>query len=952
MEAQSSVLSQLRSGEITLKEALELLVNSDRQISLHLIDRDVVKRFTESVRRFLRQDTFLPPVVPLLLWRNCYYLGSPIGLSELEILDLKIILRTDVEIVPIGEKSYRNWFRCFEVKEILESLAPVYVSLLNEVESHQDMTEAAEASLTFANNQTERIKSLVTQAVSLRASDIHLEPTLSGLVVRFRIDGILRDITSFSAEIGRRVVVAIKVMSDMNIAETRRPQDGRISNVYSVGLQELDVSIRVSTLPCVVPKTNTPSEKVVMRLLRQKNSFTAIEDLGFSELAAQTYKKWIRQPQGIIIFTGPTGSGKTSTLYTTLQTIATREKNISTIEDPVEYSISGVTQTQVLEAAGMTFGAGLRSILRQDPDVVMVGEIRDADTAITAVRAALTGHLVLTTLHSNDALGAIPRLKNLGVDPGLISDALLGIVSQRLIRRICPYCQSSYHPTHFQQQVFDATEEEMREWNWQKGQGCVKCFNSGYLGREGIFELLDVDEYVRSAIQRYDLEELRQYIIDFDELSFRRAAMEKVKNGLTDVEEILRVLPESSIGTQKRSQKRKADVEINADFIGLKAEEQSFNADFVSMSSQEANATTVPQPDSTIADQVDPWADLDYNSIPEEILESDDPLPENEEKPIDSPTYMNDLGFNLPNESVEEAKPIDSPTYMNDLGFNLPDDSIEEERPIESPTYMNDLGFNLPDDSIEEEKPIDSPTYIDDHPSSYVADTDRVNLKKPDQSQKTEQEDKPEIAKSFPIPASYIDDFNPYILEESTVLVHSSNAKLKQEIETITNPDNPIFSNYEQHNPGFFVDYEDSQIQEIFNELIESNPEESIENITLDFNILLEDIVYKIRTRYDKATRTRMKKLLIAVSTGNWPQQSQELNRTTFTYLIEKILQLYPKKSTLEACLRVIVRNLNKADIYENIVELLLERFQEIYYLQEWHQLLTDAQPQPELGQG
>jgi type II secretory ATPase GspE/PulE/Tfp pilus assembly ATPase PilB-like protein len=937
MEATPSILSQLRGGQITLAEALELLVNSDRQINFHLIDPDLVKRFADSVRRFLRKNAYLPPVVPLLLWRNCYYLGSPIGLSDLEMVDLKIMLKTDVCIIPIAEKSYRNWFRCFDVKEILENLDPVYLSILNEVESEQDMTEAAEAALTFAHNQTDRVKSLITQAVSLRASDIHLEPTAAGLVVRFRIDGILRDITSLSPEIGRRVVVAIKVMSDMNIAETRRPQDGRISDAYHLGLNELDVSIRVSTLPCIVAKSNTPSEKVVFRLLRQKNSFTAIEDLGFSELAATTYKKWIRQPQGIIIFTGPTGSGKTSTLYTTLQTIATREKNISTIEDPVEYSINGVTQTQVLEAAGMTFAAGLRSILRQDPDVVMVGEIRDADTAITAVRAALTGHLVLTTLHANDALGAIPRLKNLGVEPGLISDALLGIVSQRLIRRICPYCRTPYHPTGFETQVFDISPEEMENWNWQKGKGCVKCFNSGYLGREGIFELLDVDEYVRSAIQGYDLEDLRQYITEFDDLSFRRAAIEKVKAGTTDIEEILRVLPESSIGTQKRSQKRKAAVEINADFISLNANEQNMSADFVNMTSQELAETSTKQTEP------DPSADLGYSAVehddePSYFVQTTEPAncnwnpaeKDREEELNDPEPCLNSSQDLSTEEGIDDQLISIFRIEISQTQFELQVDAIVSSELFQE-LQVNNLNNN------------DNDT-IDRSSSTNNASDNRTEDSNPDQSSSIARpsfellwQELPSNKPEAPLtPVTYTDAPVPYGLEDTTALLPTVNQSHKQQIDT---------------DPDFFVDFADSQIQAIFNDLVKSSTGEPMENITIDFNILLEDVVYKIHTRYAKPIRTRMKKLLQAVCTGHWPTGNEEFNGVTFSNLINKTLQIYPQKASLEACLRIIVRNLNKTEIYENVVEQLLHLLQEVYYLQEWHQMLTNTRRHPELKQ-
>ena len=240
--------------------------------------------------------------------------------------------------------------------------------------------------------------------------------------MRYRIDGVLRNITTLPLEVSRRVVVALKVMASMDIADSRRPQDGRIGEQYALNEEAaLDMDMRVSTLPCV------GGEKAVVRLLPRENPFSTIEKLGFEPGTLTTYKTWLEQPQGMIIFTGPTGSGKTSTLYTSLQEIATEDVNVVTVEDPVEYVLPRITQTQVNEAAGMTFSAGLRAILRQDPDIIMVGEVRDHATAETAVRAALTGHLVFTTLHTNDAVGAIPRIKDIGPDVGLISDTLLGV---------------------------------------------------------------------------------------------------------------------------------------------------------------------------------------------------------------------------------------------------------------------------------------------------------------------------------------------------------------------------------------------------------------------------------------------------------------------------------------------------------------------------------------------
>jgi len=396
--------------------------------------------------------------------------------------------------------------------------------------------------LANAADQIGRIKTLISGALRNRASDIHLEPTPEGLRVRYRIDGILRDITMMPFEISRRAIVALKVMSDMDISESRRPQDARIGERYASGQEvQLGLDMRVSTLPCI------GGEKAVIRLLPRQNPFTDMQDLGFTPKTLAVYKSWLRQPQGMIIFTGPTGSGKTSTLYTSLQEVATEHVNVVTVEDPVEYILPRITQTQVHEPAGMTFAAGLRAILRQDPDVIMLGEVRDAETAETAVRAALTGHLVLTTLHTNDAASAIPRLKDIGPDPGLLSDALLGIVAQRLVRRVCSHCAEPYTPTAADLNVLDLELSTANPQSLRKGKGCSKCFNSGYLGREAIIELLNIDDVVRQIIYEGTMTQLHRYLHESGFDSFRVAAITKVTTGITTIEEVLRVLPSSAL---------------------------------------------------------------------------------------------------------------------------------------------------------------------------------------------------------------------------------------------------------------------------------------------------------------------------------------------------------------------------------------------------------------------
>jgi len=532
----SSPWQQLKRGEINCQQALETLVDETGKVNLELLDKEVSYRFL----KLFPQPQELPPILPLLLWRNCYYLGSPVNVTSEIIQQLSDRTLTDIQIIPITEKSYKAWF----LVQKLDLNKISSLSLVNPITKEsepEDISEITELYLSQASGQIERVKTIISGALRNRASDIHLEPTVDGLRVRYRIDGVLREITTFPLEISRRVVVAIKVMSDLNIADSRRPQDGRIGENYNTS-EALNVGLdmRVSTLPCV------GGEKVVIRLLPQRNPFTDMSKLGFSDATLKTYKKWLSQPQGMIILTGPTGSGKTSTLYTSLQAVAKESVNVVTVEDPVEYVLSGITQTHVNEAAGMTFAAGLRSILRQDPDIIMVGEIRDSETAETAVRAALTGHLVFTTLHTNNAVGTIPRLKDIGPDPGLISDALLGIVAQRLVRRLCIHCAEPYQPSDEDLSKLNLEPTPQNTKGWRKAVGCPKCFNSGYMGREAIAEVLDVDDRVRELIYTGTMTKLHRYLKETNFISFSEAAIAKILSGLTTIEEVFRVLPHST----------------------------------------------------------------------------------------------------------------------------------------------------------------------------------------------------------------------------------------------------------------------------------------------------------------------------------------------------------------------------------------------------------------------
>ena len=533
----TSTWQRLKKQELSCEEALSLLVDEQGTVNQALLDREVTNRFL----RHFQDKSSLPPAIPLLLWRDCYYLGSPVTSSAEAIKELSNRTGSEIKVIPITDKSYRAWFHSQNLNHSRISSTPLVNPITGEQEQ-ENITETTEISLAKAVDQIDRIKTLLSGALRNRASDIHLEPMPEGLRVRYRIDGVLRDITTLPVELSRRVVVALKVMCKMDISENRRPQDGRIEEKYTSGDQaELGMDMRVSTLPCV------GGEKAVIRLLPRQNPYSQLDRLGFSAKTLAIYKTWLEQPQGMIILTGPTGSGKTSTLYTSLQAVAKEHVNVVTVEDPVEYILPKITQTQVHEAAGMTFAAGLRAILRQDPDIIMLGEIRDSETAETAVRAALTGHLVFTTLHTNDAVGAIPRLRDIGPDPGLLSDALLGIVAQRLVRRVCSHCAEPYTPTEADLRVLGLEREPNIAGRWLKGHGCNACFNSGYLGREAIVEVLDIDDTVRELIYEGTITQLHRYLKETNFASFRVAAIEKVTSGLTTVEEVLRVIPRSAL---------------------------------------------------------------------------------------------------------------------------------------------------------------------------------------------------------------------------------------------------------------------------------------------------------------------------------------------------------------------------------------------------------------------
>jgi general secretion pathway protein E len=375
------------------------------------------------------------------------------------------------------------------------------------------------------------VNHILSQSIKARASDIHIEPYQDSFKVRYRVDGILYDLLSPPKWIQPALTSRIKVMAKLNIAEKRLPQDGRFE--VKIGNEMIDV--RVSTLP------TTFGERVVMRLLNKSGSILDLTEIGLSTTQLKQLKELVSLPNGIILVTGPTGSGKTTTLYGVLSSINTPDINIITIEDPVEYQLKGVSQIQVNPKIDLTFARGLRSIVRQDPDVILVGEIRDRETAEIAVQSALTGHLVLSTLHTNDSASAITRLVDIGVEPFLISSSLLAVIAQRLVRVLCEHCKEPYKPDMAIQSL-GVRPDRLSKYTFYRARGCDQCFQTGYRGRIGIYEIMLMDNKLKSLIQRtFDSFQIKQEALKLGMVTLRRDGIEKVLRGITTVEEVIRV---------------------------------------------------------------------------------------------------------------------------------------------------------------------------------------------------------------------------------------------------------------------------------------------------------------------------------------------------------------------------------------------------------------------------
>lgn len=450
--------------------------------------------------------------------------------------ELKIRLGYDVKtVLSYGEDIDKALDEVFGVTDewdqVIGKIENMQVTVLKEEEKETAditaITESEEAPVIALVNL------IILRAVKEKASDIHIEPFGEDtLKVRYRIDGILHDVMSLPRNLQLPVISRIKIMSDLDIAERRLPQDGRIQ----VNVGGRNINIRVSILPAVT------GESAVLRILDPSSILLNLDSLGFSPDILPDFLSLIKKPNGIILVTGPTGSGKSTTLYTTLNLLNSTEKKIMTIEDPVEYRLKGISQVQAKPKIGLTFAAGLRSFLRQDPDIMLVGEIRDKETAEIAVQAALTGHIVLSTLHTNDAPSSVIRLIDMGIEPFLISSSVIGVIAQRLVRRICHKCKKEIKITPDLEKILNEYEIKGNEITLFKGEGCPYCKDTGYKGRIAIFELMLITENIRDLISKnVTTGKLREAAIKEGMCQLREDGIKKVCEGLTTIDEVLRV---------------------------------------------------------------------------------------------------------------------------------------------------------------------------------------------------------------------------------------------------------------------------------------------------------------------------------------------------------------------------------------------------------------------------
>ncbi|MGM0472485.1 MAG: type II secretion system ATPase GspE [Bacillota bacterium] len=502
--------------EQDVMEALEYQLGIPQvDLSKFIIDFDVIQLIPQSLAKRHK-------AIPIKKEEDTLTVAMADPLDVMAIDDIRV--KTGCKVVPVIASEA-------EIDQAIDQYFgsdDIVDEFVNDLDEDLSVGEEEEVELDRLRQMVEEapvvrlVNNIITKGVKLEASDIHIEPQEEEVRVRYRIDGLLRSEMNIPKHTHSALVSRIKIMADLDIAERRKPQDGRIQ----ILIKDREVDLRISVLPTV------EGEKVVIRILDKSNLMLNLEKLGFVNEDLTKFKSLIKQPHGILLITGPTGSGKTTTLYSALDFLNSEEDNIITIEDPVEYSLQGVNQVQTNVKAGLTFANGLRSILRQDPDIVMVGEIRDKETAEIAIHAALTGHLVLSTLHTNDAAGALTRLINMGIEPFLVSSSVIGVVAQRLVRKICTECKVEA----------GTYNNNSREVKLHEGKGCSNCNEIGYSGRTAIHEILELDSQLKKLItDKASGDQIKERALEQGMITLEDVGLEKVNQGITTLDEVMRV---------------------------------------------------------------------------------------------------------------------------------------------------------------------------------------------------------------------------------------------------------------------------------------------------------------------------------------------------------------------------------------------------------------------------
>ena len=535
-----------RLGEVLIKNGIitedQLIEALQMQLGIEYIDLSKVNIPTELAGVVPKNIAKQYTVVPVRVIKDEIYLAMADPLNFYAIEEVRKAVRK--RVVPMVAQAAQVE-RSIQVLYGNEGAAKAIEEMKREAAASGE-TSSATQSNAFVSNQLgddsansaptiRLVNSIIERAITERASDVHLEPHETQMLVRMRVDGIMRDVLTVPKDLQSSVISRLKIMSGLDIAERRVPQDGR----FNVRIREKDIDLRVSTLPTVF------GEKIVARLLDKSGGNITKESIGLTGHDLELFDKMMRCRSGVLLIVGPTGSGKSTTMYAMMGELNRREVNLVTLEDPVEYHVDGVNQVQINEKQGLTFASGLRSILRQDPDIIAVGEIRDGETAEIAMRAAITGHVVLSTIHTNDAVGTIERLEDIGVASYLVASALRGVISQRLMRRICPKCREAYTPD--EDELSQMGLRPRAGLKFYRGKGCPDCFNTGYRGRIAVFEILLVNSRVRHLISEHkSREEIEAELKRPDSgfVSLRENALRLVCDGTTTAEELMRVISE------------------------------------------------------------------------------------------------------------------------------------------------------------------------------------------------------------------------------------------------------------------------------------------------------------------------------------------------------------------------------------------------------------------------